>query len=191
MLSSDVMDRVLADIRFCLREFRHAPGFFTLITLILAFGIAASVSIFSLVDAVLLRPLPYRDPGRIVALTSYAVAQPFNSNGSLSYHDYQQYRANAHSFSDVAVTYRTGWSRVTLTGGAEPVSIQGAFVSPNLFSLFGRTPLLGRTFSETENQRAERVVVISQGLWRSASPLHRKPSVRISKSRIRTGALSA
>lgn len=155
------MFSVLADVRYSLRDFRHSPSFFVLVIAILALGIAASVSMFSLVDGVLLSPLPYREPHRIVTLTSYAPKPPFESNGSLSYNDFQQIRAKARLLTDVAVTYRTGWSLVTLTGGTEPVSMQGAFVSPNLFTLFGRTPLLGRTFTEAENRRAERVVVIS------------------------------
>src|SRR6185437_5524790 len=73
--------------------------------------------------------------------------------------------AKTHSFSALAVTFRGGWSMVTLDAETDPVPIQGAFISPNLFELFGRSPLLGRTFTNEENSRAERVVVISQGLW--------------------------
>ncbi len=159
------MDALLADLRYALRNFRQASAFFSLVIGILALGIASSVSIFSLVDGILLRPLPYHDPQRLVTLTSYAIRPPFASNGSVSYNDFQKLRAESRSFTDLAVTYRIGWSRVTLTGGAEPVPLQGAFVSPNLFALFGRAPLLGRTFTQEENSRAERVVVISQALW--------------------------
>ena len=168
------MEALLADLRYALRTFRQAPAFFSLVIGILALGIAASVSIFSLVDGVLLRPLPYRDPRRLVTLTSYATRPPFNSNGSLSYNDFQQLRAKSRSFADLAVTYRTGWSRVTLTGGTEPVAMQGAFVSPNFFGLFGRAPVIGRTFTAEENLRAERVILISEGLW--AQRFGRSPS---------------
>ncbi len=159
------MDAFLADLRYGLRNLRQSPAFFSLVIGILALGIAASVSIFSLVDGVLLRPLPYPDPHRLVALTTYPVKPPFDSNGSLSYNDFQQLRAKCHSFAGLAVTYRTGWSRVTLTGGTEPIPVQGAFVSPNFFNVFGRSPLIGRTFTPEENRHAERVVVISQALW--------------------------
>ncbi|MGA8027141.1 MAG: ABC transporter permease [Bryobacteraceae bacterium] len=159
------MDALLGDLRYALRSFRQAPAFFALVTGILALGIAASVSVFSLVDGVLLRPLPYRDPDRLVTLTSYAPKPPFESNGSISYNDFQQFKRKSQSFSDLAITFRTGWSRVTLTGGTEPVPMQGAFVSPNLFAMFGRSPVLGRTFTSEENLQAERVVVISQALW--------------------------
>lgn len=168
------MDTVFADLRFAFRGFRQAPAFFSLIIGILALGIGASVSVFSLVDGVLVRPLPYPDPQRLVMLTSVAAKPPFDSNGSLSYRDFQNLQAQSRSYSNLAVTFRIGWSRVTLTGGAEPVSLQGAFVSPNLFSMFGRAPLLGRTFTAEENRRGERVILISQTLWEQrfqSSPL--------------------
>lgn len=158
---------MFADLRYAFRNFRLAPAFFTLVVCILALGIAATVSIFSLVDGILLRPLPYRDPQRLVTLTSYAPKPPFDSNGSLSYADFMQLKATAHSFGDMAATFRTGWSLVTLTGGAEPAKAQGAFVTPNLFRMFGRSPILGRTFTEEENLHAEKVVVIGEGLWRT------------------------
>ncbi len=159
------MDALFSDLRYALRSFRQAPAFFSLVIGILALGIGASVSIFRLVDGVLLRPLPYRDPQHLVTLTSYASKPPFDSNGSLSYNDFQQLRAKSRSFANLAVTFRTGWSRVTLTSGTEPVPLQGAFVSPNFFAIFGRVPMIGRNFTPEENMRAERVVVISEALW--------------------------
>jgi predicted permease len=118
------------------------------------------------VDGILLRPLPYRDPQRLVMLTSYAPRPPFDSNGSVSFNDFVQFRAKSKSFSDLAISFRTGWSRVTLTAGSEPVSMQGAFVSPNLLAIAeGRGPILGRTFTAEEDRRAQRVVVIGESLW--------------------------
>lgn len=159
------LEQAQRDLHFTARMFARAPFFYSLVIAILALGVTASVSLFSLIDGVLLRPLPYRDPSRLVALTSYANKPPYNSNGSVSYRDYQFISHKASAFSDIAVTYRTGWSRVTLLGNDEPIQMQGAFVSPNLFTLFGRQPLLGRTFTEEENTRAEHVVVISESLW--------------------------
>lgn len=168
-----MMDALLSDLRYAFRSFRLAPAFFSLVIAILGLGIAAAISVFSLVDGVLLRPLPYRDPTRLVTLTSYAPKPPFDSNGSLSYTDFEQFKSHTRSFEDVAATFRQGWSQVTLTGGSEPVNAQGAFTTPNLFSLFGRAPILGRTFTPDENLSRERVVVISEALWRtrySSSP---------------------
>ena len=161
------MDTLLFDLRYAVRNFRLAPAFFGLVIGILALGIAAAVSVFSFVDGILLRPLPYRDPSRLVMLSSYAPKPPFASNGSLSYTDFEHFESHSRSFEDIAATFRQGWSEVTLTGGSEPVKAQGAFTTPNLFSLFGRSPILGRTFTVQENLRKERVVVISEALWRA------------------------
>ncbi|HEY3455666.1 MAG TPA: ABC transporter permease [Bryobacteraceae bacterium] len=160
------IENMFADVRYAFRTFRRQRTFYSLVISILALGIALSVAVFSLVDGILIRPLPYRDPQQLTMLTSYANKPPFSSNGSLSYNDYLQFRAKAHSFSDLAVTFRTGWSRVTLNAETDPLPLQGAFISPNLFAMFGRSPLLGRTFTAEENSRAERLVVISEGLWR-------------------------
>ena len=159
------MTGLFVDFRYALRSYRQAPAFFSLVIGILALGIGISVSVFSLVDGVLVRPLPYPDPHRLVALTTYASRPPFDSNGSLSYNDFEELKNRNNSFSDIAVTYRTGWSRITLTGGLEPIGVQGAFISPNLFAMFGRSPILGRTFTAEENRKTERVIVISQALW--------------------------
>lgn len=159
------IERLLADVRYAFRTLRRHQAFYCLVISILALGIALSVAVFSLVDSILICPLPYRDPRQLVTLTSYANKPPFESNGSVSYNDFLQFSAKTHSFSTLAITFRTGWSRVTLNAETDPLPIQGAFVSPNLFELFGRSPLLGRTFTNEENSRAERVVVISQGLW--------------------------
>ncbi|HZQ54916.1 MAG TPA: ABC transporter permease [Bryobacteraceae bacterium] len=158
-------DMLAQDLRFAIRNFRRSPAFFSLVIGILALGIGASVAIFSLVDGILLRPLPYRDPGRLFMLTTYAPRPPFSSNGSISYNDFRQFQAKSRPFSDLAITFRTGWSRVTLTGSAGTVHMQGAFVSPNLFAMVGRAPILGRTFTAEEDRLAERVIAISESLW--------------------------
>jgi len=110
-------------------------------------------------------PLPYRDPRSLVTLTSFASKPSFDSNGSVSHADFEALKAKTRSFDDLAITFRQGWSSVILDGGTGPQRVQGAFVSPNMFAIFGRSPILGRTFTAGENLRAERVVVISQGLW--------------------------
>lgn len=164
MLGMGAMHSPGTDIRYAFRSFRRAPAFFGLITAILALGIAASVSVFSLVDGVLLRALPYKQAERLVRLDTVADRPQGQSNGSMSYDDFEQLRAGAHSFDDLAATYRGGWSMVTLTGGAEPERMQGSFASPNLFAMFGRSPGAGRVFTEDENRRGEHVLVLSEGL---------------------------
>ena len=156
------------DFCYGLRALRKSPGFAVLAVLILALGIGANTAVFSVVHAVLLRPLPYNDPDRLAMLwvsdtrsVGWAV-----SDGSTSYQDYLEWRRQVHSFQDLAVFYKRGWSVVTLTG-EEPKKVQGAFVSSNFFPLMGVPPLLGRAFTEEELRRRERLIVLSYGVWQS------------------------
>ncbi|MDP8982804.1 MAG: ABC transporter permease [Acidobacteriota bacterium] len=158
------MNSLLPDIRYALLGMRRSPAFFGLIVGILGLGIAASLSVFGIVDGVLLRSLPYRDPARLVRLLAVPTRPPFESNGSISFADYEQIQKRSHSYEDLAITYRSGWSTVTLAGDSEPEKAQGAFVSPNLFSMFGRSPIAGRLFTPEENRQAEKLVVLSEGL---------------------------
>jgi putative ABC transport system permease protein len=158
------MRTLWGDIRYALRAMRQAPGFHLLVLGILALGIAASVAVFSLVDGVVLRPLPYRDARRLVALTAVATRPPFYSDGSVTYSDFERFEEQAQSFDEIAVTYRDGWSRMNLTEGSERRRIQGGFVSPNFFALFGRAPVAGRTFTAEENLRRDRVLLIGEAL---------------------------
>ncbi|HXB69877.1 MAG TPA: ABC transporter permease [Candidatus Acidoferrales bacterium] len=163
------MNTLFGDIRYAIRAMRQSPGLYGLVLGILALGIAASVSVFSLVDGVVLRPLPYRDAGRLVALRASATKPPFDSNGSVAYTDFLQFQAQAHSYEDIAVMYRVGWSQVVLAGpgnqnGGERERVRGGFVSPNFFAMFGRAPMLGRLFTPEENLRGERVMLIGERL---------------------------
>ena len=163
-----VVETCWQDLRFAARMLRKSPGFTALAILILALGIGANTAVFSVVHAVLLRPLPYSDPERLVVLwvtdsraTGWAV-----SDGSTSYRDYLEWQSQEQTLKDLAVFYKRGWSVVTVTGD-EPEKIQGAFVSSNFFNLMGVQPLLGRTFSDEELRHRERVVVLSYGIWQS------------------------
>ena len=103
------MNGILTDVRYALRTFRRSPAFYSLVVIILALGIASSVSIFSLVDGLLARPLSYRDPRKLVTLTSYAAKPPFDSNGSLSYNDFLQLQAKPKAESQFTFT---SWNRL-------------------------------------------------------------------------------
>src|SRR5882762_590447 len=158
----------LQDLRYGVRTLRKNPGFTVLAVLILGLGIGANAAVFSVLQAVLLRPLPYRNPEQLTMLwvtdarpRSWAV-----TDGSTSYRDFLEWRRQAHTFEDLAIFYKRGWSVVTLTG-EEPEKVQGAFVSSNLFALMGVQPLLGHAFSDEDLQRRERVVILSHGLWQS------------------------
>jgi predicted permease len=157
------MESIWADVKFALRQLRRTPGFTIVSLLTLALGIGANTAIYSIIQAVLLHPLPYHDPNRLVLLADKQDAQ----EGGVLYKDYETWRKHTSSFSGIAAYYRdSGWSRVTLTGGPEPQSFQGAYVTANFFSLLGVAPLFGRTFTTAEEDRQERVVVLSYAFWK-------------------------
>ncbi len=150
------------DFNYALRTLGKNRLFAGVSILTLALGIGATTAIFSVVYAVLLEPLPYYDANRLVSLFQ---AGPEDSRQPFLLSDLEAFKAQSRSFSEIAVYYKdTGFSRVTLTGINEPKSAHGGYVSGNLFSLLGMTPSYGRTFTEDEQLRGERVVVLSHKL---------------------------
>jgi predicted permease len=157
------IESIWADVKFSLRQLRRSPGFTIVSLLTLALGIGANTAVYSIIQAVLLHPLPYHDPNRLMLLADKQDPQ----EGGVLYKDYETWTKHTSSFTGIAAYYRdSGWSRVTLTGGQEPQSFQGAYVTANFFSLLGVAPLLGRTFTTAEENRRERVIVLSYGLWK-------------------------
>jgi predicted permease len=157
------------DIRYGLRTMRKAPGFTSVVVITLALGIGANITIFSVVNSVLLRTLPYADAGRLLFLWSEVPKQNIKERSS-AYANISDWRNQNTLFEDLAVFDPTA---VTLTGGAEPEGVMSVRASANLFSLLGVAPLLGRTFTVDEEQQKARVVVLSHGLWQrrfGASP---------------------
>ena len=151
---------LVQDIRYALRSFRRAPGF-TLVALItLALGIGGTTAIFSIVDGVLLRPLPYSDPGRILSIDRLAAN---GGTDSFSAADYRDLKNDATSFAALA-GYRS--DIVDITGRGEPVRIIGLQTTPAFFDVFDAAPLLGRTYHEATDQPGAAVAVISEPLWR-------------------------
>jgi predicted permease len=157
-----LLEMLIADVRYALRQLHRSPGFTAVALIMLALGIGANTAVFSVIEAVLLRPLPYRNSDRLVLL---ADAQD-PRDGGIFYKDFEAWRHQSRSLDPISAYYRdSGWSRVTLTGSEEPISIQAAFVSADLFPLLGIAPQLGRTFTEREQARHDRVAVLSYGLW--------------------------
>jgi putative ABC transport system permease protein len=139
-----------------------SPGFTVVVVLTLALGIGANTAVFSVIEAVMLRALPYTNPNRLALLTDAQDPE----NGGFLLKDIDLLRSQSRSFSDIAFYFRdSGFSNVTLTIGAEPESVQGAFVSSDLFSVLGVAPAIGRVFTPDEETRRDRVVVLSHGLW--------------------------
>jgi putative ABC transport system permease protein len=153
--------RTLArSFHYAFRKLRNNPGFAFVSVLTLALGIGANSAMFSIVNAVLLRPLPYRDPQNLVMLSEHWPQFP---KMTLSYLNYQDWRDQSRSFEGMGAVRN---SVVTMTGFAEAERIPSQNVTANLFDLLGVKPELGRTFSAAEDKPgAPAVALISHSLW--------------------------
>jgi len=152
------------DVRYGVRMLRQAPAFTAIAVGTLALGIGASTAIFSIVDAVLLRSLPYPDPDQIVLLFHVPVNQPDALQG-ISFRDFTECQAQNRVFSEVA---GNAFHDLTLTGAGEPAIVNTADVTPEIFPLLNAKPLLGRTLlPEDGKPGAAAVAVLSEDLWRS------------------------
>ena len=156
------MNTLLHDVRYAARRLRRSPAFTLIVVLTLALGIGANSAIFSVVNTVLLAPLPYPDPGQLV--TIYHWYPSIKLEASVSAPGFKDYRDRTHAFSSVAV--QTGWN-VNLTGMGEPIRLGGARVSGHWFNTLGVSPALGRSVVDDDDQAGhEHVVVLSDGLWK-------------------------
>ena len=156
------MRTALQDLRYAFRQLAKSPGFAIVAILTLTLGIGANTAIFSVVNAVLLNPLPYPKPDRIVVLFH---DKPNFRTGSISYPNFEDWRRENQSFSSMAA-YRE-MDGVTLSGNGEPEVVTGQMVSTGFFEILGITPVLGRTFAADEDRLgANPTVMISEGLWK-------------------------
>jgi predicted permease len=155
------MDALFADLRYGLRLFRKSPLFTVVAAGTLALGIGANTVIFSVVDAVVIRALPYDDPDRVVVLWEDASRAGFARNTPAP-GNFNDWRRMNRSFADLAATRGV---TASLTGDGTPEQILGRAATPNFFGVLGVRPQLGRTFSEAEDRDGTQVVVISYGLW--------------------------
>ncbi|HXN22647.1 MAG TPA: ABC transporter permease [Candidatus Dormibacteraeota bacterium] len=152
------------DLRYAIRTLWRSPGFTVIAILTLALGIGANAAIFSIVNAVVFRPLPYDDPARLVAIETRSLKQselePANSA-----HDFFDLRERAHSFSTLAAVSPI-WSTV-VTGGGPAERLETLFVSADLFPMLGIKPGVGRSFlPEEDNRKApSKVVLVSYPYW--------------------------
>jgi putative ABC transport system permease protein len=158
------METFVQDVRFAVRILVKSPGFTLVAVLCLALGIGANTTIFSVVNAVLLRPFPYADPDRIVALHG---TQPANDvkRGGVSWLDFQDLREQSRSFSAIGA-YDTRSLAFSGSTGEEPERVLGAGISAGLFPILGEKPALGRNFREDEDRPgAPPVLLLSHDLW--------------------------
>ena len=151
------------DLRYGLRALRKAPAFTLLSALTLALGIGATTAMFSVVNAVLLKPLPFARPEALVRVWTSWANYPLGSVSAPELHDW---RDRASTLAGIAAYTQKGGSSLT-TGGGEPETVNVAATSANFFEVLGVRPALGRTFLPGEDQPGKTgVVVIGQGLWR-------------------------
>jgi predicted permease len=152
------------DLRYGARMLRQSPAFTAIAVITLALGIGANSAIFSIVDAVLLRSLPYQDPDQLVVMFDVPLNQPDSLSG-ISYRDFTECRAQSGVFSQMA---GNTFHDLTLTGVGEPAIVNTADVTPDIFPLLNAKPLLGRTLlPEDGKPGAAAVAVLSENFWRS------------------------
>jgi predicted permease len=156
------MSSLLQDIRYALRQLRKNLGFTGVAVLTLALGIGANTAVFSVVDAVMLRPLPYHQPGRLIEAQSINSHNPQPS--AISYPDFFDWRSQNHTL-DHLVSYHD--NSFTLTGLERPVQVDAEIVSWDLLPALGIPPELGRGFTADEEKAGTHVVLISHALWAS------------------------
>ena len=156
------METLIGDIRHALRVLRHSPGFAATAIAVLALGIGASTAIFSVVNAVLLEPLPFPEPDRLVFLMN---ATPRGNFAASSVPKYNVWRRQTQVLADIAA-YDNGGPGINLSGD-RPEQVKGVHTSQEFFHLFGVPTVLGRTFTREEDRPGGgKVVVLSEGLWK-------------------------
>ena len=159
--SLPVLETLWSDIRFGLRMLRKNPGFTAVALATLALGIGGNTAIFSIVNGVLLNPLPFPQPDRLVALHE---SKPNFEQGSISYPNFLDWQRDNRTFSSMAVARRYAF---IFTGRGEAEQVNAEFVTADFFPLLGVNPILGRTFTQSEElPGAGPVALISEGLWR-------------------------
>jgi putative ABC transport system permease protein len=155
------LDELLQDLRYGARMLRKNPGFTLVAILTLALGIGANTAIFSVVNGVLLNPLPYPHPEQLVTLHE---SKPNFEFGSISFPNFRDWRKDNHTFSSMAISRRFAFS---LTGLGEAEQLPGRFISSDFFSTVGVNPVLGRDFAPGEDEiGAAPIALISAGLWK-------------------------
>src|SRR5258708_1185644 len=155
------MTGLLQDLRYAIRQSLKAPGLTAVVIITIALGIGANTALFSVVNGVLLNPLPYPQPEQLVALRESKANFEF---GSIPYPNFRDWQKDNRTFSAMAVWRNSAFS---LTGTGEAEQISGQFVTSDFFSIFGVKPWLGRAIAPGEDEiGAAPIALISEGLWR-------------------------
>lgn len=158
-----IMNSIFTDIRYGLRGLLKRPGATAIALLTLALGIGVNTAIFSAVDSILLRPLPLKDPDRLVSVWEHTLSMGIRQNEAAPANFFDIRKQNG-VFEELGAF---GPLDINLTGDGEPDRLDGQLVSANVFSILGVAPALGRTFLPNEDQPGqEHVVVLSDALWK-------------------------
>ena len=155
------MQSLLQDIRYGVRMLTKNVGFTAIAVLTLALGIGANTAIFSVVNAELLRPLPFHDPGRLVRV-GVNNSRTGWKDGPADYPDFEDWRSQNQVFEKMAAYYD---NKLTLTGVENPAHLEAEVVSADMFALLGATPKLGRTFLPVEDDANHNVVILEHQFW--------------------------
>ncbi|HEV8494784.1 MAG TPA: ABC transporter permease, partial [Candidatus Angelobacter sp.] len=159
-MSANLLKSLPQDLRYGVRVLAKSPGFSLIAILTLALGIGANTAIFSVVDGVLLNPLPFRGPSQLVSMFQEI---PNFKNGSISYPNFIDWRRMNTSFAGMAAYRSVGFN---LSGNGEPERLHGEMISAGFFEILGVNPLMGRTFTADEDRLgANPTAMITEGLW--------------------------
>ena len=158
------LEQLWQDLRYGARALCRSPGFSLTAILVLALAIGANTAVFSVIEGVLLRRLPYRNPGRLCVLWKSIPARNIEWDWT-SAPTIRDWREQGEVFQDIAIVLRPEASKVTLQAGSEVDRLQASVVSGNFFDLLGVAPLRGRAFSPADERRKEDVAVLSYGFW--------------------------
>ena len=158
------MSTLLQDLRYAARSLSRNRGFTAVAVLTLALGVGANTAIFSVLQAIVLRDLPYREPERLAVMWTWNLQQ--NLPDGSSYLNFRDWKAQSEAFEQMAAYVRPEFTRVTLTGGDSSVRVNAGVVGPDFFEVLGTAPLLGRTFVPDDFKAELTAAIISYGLWR-------------------------
>lgn len=160
------MESLIFDLKLVFRQLRKSPGFAATAVLMLAFGIGSVTAIFSLVDGILLRPLPFPDPGRLVTVGDQirGMNWDYSGDGPVSPPEIRSYAEETHSFLAAG-----GYNQedLELSGNGRPARLQAARMSPAAFAALGVAPVIGRVYTQQEDDQGAPVVLLSYTLWKS------------------------
>jgi putative ABC transport system permease protein len=168
------MQKTFLDLRFVIRQLRKSPGFALTAVLMLAFGIGATTAIFSIVEGVLLRPLPFPEPDRLMVLADRLQGVNVTGNGEVgvTVPDIRAYTRETHSFTSLGGYQYSGYE---LSGTGEPAQVNAARMTAGVFPALGVAPQLGRFFTADEDEHTQQVTLLSYGTW--VNRFHSDPQI--------------